>query len=254
MLKKIKRLIRKIISRRGFVLFRKDEQYIIDGLFYSKYLCDAKYSPWLGDQEFLNVHNKIKDYTLVDIYKCYELWQLVEKVNEIKKGVAIIEIGVWRGGSAGIIAKKLSILNSNNKLYLADTFTGVVKASDKDFFYKGGEHKDTTKDIVENLLNETINYKNYEILTGIFPEETSINIPNKESFGLCHIDVDVYDSAKGIVEWIWDKMIIGGMIVFDDYGFESCTGIPKYVEELRSNPNCILIHNLNGHAIIIKIK
>ena len=251
---KMKKLLRKIITRLGYVIFRKENQYRIDELYYSNFLNNAKYSPWLGDDLFLKVYNDIKDNTLVDIYKCYELWQLAEKVIEINKDASIIEIGVWRGGSAGIMAQKLSIINSTSILYLADTFSGVVKATEKDFYYKGGEHKDTSKDIVEDLLNNVIKYKNYKILTGIFPDETSKFIPEKELFGLCHIDVDVYDSAKDIVNWIWDRMVIGGMIVFDDYGFESCTGITRYVEEMRNNSDRIIIHNLNGHAIVIKIK
>jgi O-methyltransferase len=64
--------------------------------------------------------------------------------------------------------------------------------------------------------------------------------------------VDVYDSAKDIVEWIFPKLTIGGIIVFDDYGFHFCTGVTRLVEEYRNHPDKIIIHNLNGHALLIK--
>jgi O-methyltransferase len=69
----------------------------------------------------------------------------------------------------------------------------------------------------------------------------------------CHIDVDVYQSAKDIVDWIWDKLVVGGIIVFDDYGFPTCTGVTKYVNEQDGKPDRLIIYNINGHAIMIKI-
>jgi O-methyltransferase len=250
----IKKLLRKIIENNGYILLKKDNVYSIDELYYSNFINNAKYSPWLGDNKFNEIYQRIKEHTLVDRFKCYELWQLAEKTAELDSDCAIIEIGVWRGGSAAILSGKLALINRNLKIYLADTFKGVVKTSEKDYYYKGSEHNDTNPGIVEELLNNVIRYSNYKILQGIFPEESAHLIPEGVKFGLCHIDVDVYSSAKDIVEWIWDKMIIGGMIIFDDYGFESCTGITRYVEELRDLPDRILIHNLNGHAILIKIK
>ncbi|MBK7432753.1 MAG: hypothetical protein IPI66_01930 [Chitinophagaceae bacterium] len=49
-------------------------------------------------------------------------------------------------------------------------------------------------------------------------------------------------------------MIIGGVVVFDDYGFHTCTGVTKLVEEYRKHADRVIIHNLNGHALMIKLK
>jgi O-methyltransferase len=55
------------------------------------------------------------------------------------------------------------------------------------------------------------------------------------------------------VDWIWDKMVPGGIIVYDDYGFDGCQGITNCVEEQRLCDDRLVIHNLNGHAIILKL-
>ncbi|MEO2017429.1 MAG: TylF/MycF/NovP-related O-methyltransferase, partial [Fuerstiella sp.] len=68
-----------------------------------------------------------------------------------------------------------------------------------------------------------------------------------------HIDVDVYQSAKEVSEWVWDRLVPGGIIVYDDYGFQACDGILKFVEEQRHLKDRIVLHNLNGHAVVIKI-
>jgi O-methyltransferase len=136
---------------------------------------------------------------------------------------------------------------------MADTFTGVAKAGEKDAFYAGGEHHDTSQPIVEALLQNTSRYPCYKILKGIFPDDTGHLIPASERFGLCHIDVDVYSSAKDVLEWVWDKLIPGGVVVFDDYGFHSCTGVTTLVEEYRHRTDRLIVHNLNGHALMIKL-
>jgi len=255
----IKKLIRTLFNNTGIYIgkrptFKGKANFSIDGLYYGYSFPSANYAPWEGDTPFMNIYNQIKANTLVDIYRCYELWQLVQKMHTLDPGAAILEVGVWRGGTAGIMAKQLSILKSSTTLYLADTFTGVAKAGANDSFYSGGEHNDTSQQIVEDVLKNKSQYPHYKILRGIFPEDTADEISGNEHFGICHIDVDVYDSAKDILEWVWDKMIIGGAVVFDDYGFHSCTGVTKLVEGYRSYPDRQVIHNLNGHAIMIKLK
>lgn len=255
----LKRIIRSVFNNTGIYIgkrptFKGRANFSIDGLHYGFCFPSANYTPWQGDPDFLNIYYQIKDNTLVDIYRCYELWQLVHKLNTLDPAAAILEVGVWRGGTAGIMSQQLTNLKSTATLYLADTFSGVAKAGEKDSFYKGGEHNDTSQYMVEDVLKNISKYLNYKILKGIFPDDTAHQIPADEQFGICHIDVDVYESAKDILEWVWNKLIPGGVVVFDDYGFHSCTGVTKLVEEYRYYPDRQIIHNLNGHAVMIKLK
>lgn len=249
----MKKLIINLLSKAGYQVINKSKiNFTVNDFQYEVITPYANYAPWLKDTEFWDIYQTIKNNTLVDKYRCYELWQLTEEIYAINPSASFLEVGVWKGGTAGILGKKLALLNSRVPLYLADTFTGIVKASEKDEFYNGGEHADTTYETVDTLMNGI--YSNYKILTGIFPNDTAHQISPNEKFGLCHIDVDVYQSAKDIVDWIWDRLIIGGMIVFDDYGFHTTTGVTIYVNEQKNMSDRVIIYNLNGHAVIIKIK
>ena len=204
----------------------------------------ASYSPWEGDEKFKELYSSVKENTLVDIYRCYELWSMVQSLGGVEGD--ILEVGVWRGGTGAILCKASE--GTSSKVYLADTFEGVVKATEEDTVYRGGEHSDTSEGIVKELLTK-LQANNYQILKGIFPDDfPSVKI---DKLRLCHIDVDTYLSAKQVFDYAWPKLQVGGMIVFDDYGFWTCEGVTKYVNSLDL-PNARKIHNLNGHGIIVK--
>jgi O-methyltransferase len=83
-----------------------------------------------------------------------------------------------------------------------------VKAGEEDPDYVGGEHADTSQRSIEEFLYGKLKLDNIEILTGIFPEETGGKVENLK-FRFCHIDVDVYQSAKDVTEWIWERLVLG---------------------------------------------
>ncbi len=209
----------------------------------------ATYAPWSQDEPFNEAYKIIKKYTLVDKLRCYELWQLVKETAKLDG--ALIEVGAWRGGSGALIAKQAKLCGIKDIVYLCDTFTGVVKAGERDSNYKGGEHADTSKQDVEEVLGKLM-LDNTLILVGIFPEETSKFITDN-IFRFCHIDVDVYQSAKDSLECVWPKLVTGGIVVFDDYGFQFSDGVTQFVNEERNKKDRLVIHNLNGHAILVKI-
>ncbi|AYJ87112.1 methyltransferase [Sphingomonas paeninsulae] len=180
--------------------------------------------------------------------RAYELWQLVEQAARLPGD--ILEVGVWRGGTGCIMAKRLQIVGSEAKVFMCDTFCGVVKAGEADTRYVGGEHADTSEEYVRNLA-ASFDVDNIEILTGIFPDDTAHQIEDRQ-FALCHIDVDVYESALHIFDWVWPRMPVGGIVVFDDYGFPACSGITQLVNEKRGMSGAVVMHNLNGHAVIVK--
>lgn len=208
----------------------------------------ATYSPWLKDAEFQKTHAAICNHTLVDIYRCYELWHLLTQTKDLAGDV--LEVGTWRGGTGCLLGRQADLMQIDASVYLCDTFEGVVKTGSSDANYSGGEHADTSFEVVTDLA-ASLNLKNIRILKGIFPEDTSAEIADRQ-FRFCHIDVDVYQSGKDILEWVWSRMPIGGVVVFDDFGFPSTTGITKLVHEYESLPDRVCVQNLNGHAVYVK--
>lgn len=227
----------------------------------------ANYRPWDVDDEFTRVYELVREYTMVDVYRLWTLWYIARQIagsrpdpgplspapagvddrGPVSPGLAgaALEIGSWRGGSGTVIARALAGTASSSpgepagdevptgagrRVILADTFAGVVKAGARDTYYKGGEHANTSVDAVRQLLARA-GVPHVELVSGVFPEERGEEIAEVR-FALCHIDVDVYQSAKDCFEWVWPRMVPGGVVVFDDFGFYGCEGVTAYVHEL----------------------
>lgn len=211
----------------------------------------ADYRPWDIDPEFSGFFRAVEAHTKVDIARCHELWELLGQCHHLEGDV--LEVGVWRGGTGALLAAGARRLwGDSRRVFLADTFRGVVKAGPKDDYYRGGEHADTSSGVVRELLG-SIGLSNAELLEGIFPEETGHLVADRR-FCFCHVDVDVYQSARDTVEWVWPRMPVGGVLVYDDYGFYGCEGVTALGREDRLREDSVFVHNLNGHGVLVKLR
>lgn len=204
----------------------------------------ASYAPWLDDPEFLRLHAAIAGATMVDVYRCHELYALVGQLSAVPGD--LVEVGVWRGGTAALIAAAAP----DRAIHLFDTFEGVAKADEAhDTLYAGGEHADTTVADVEALFARL--GLACTVSVGTFPDETGSALPPSVAFA--HIDVDTYSSARDAFAAIWPRVGPGGIVVFDDYGFWGCEGVTQAVHEIRDSvAQALLVHNLNGHGVLVR--
>lgn len=208
----------------------------------------ATYSPWLEDAAFVENHNLAVSNSLVDFYRMFELWGLVARTAHL--GGDILEVGVWRGGTGCMMAAQAKRVAPAARVILCDTFAGMVKVGEHDTYFRGGELSDTSVQTVADLAAR-MGLDNVEIRKGIFPDETATGLDDRR-FSLCHIDVDVYESATHVLDWVWPRLHAGGVVVFDDYGFQGCDGVTRLVNERAAQPGNVMLHNLNGHAVLVK--
>jgi O-methyltransferase len=212
----------------------------------------ANYTPWTADEPFQRIYKAVSSATQVDVARCYELWTLLPQTGHLPG--AVLEVGVWRGGTGALLAERARMSagssGTHSTVYLADTFRGVVKAGPKDDYYKGGEHADASREMVESLLGR-FNLDNWRLLEGIFPDETAEYVTD-DMIRFCHIDVDVYQSAKDTLDWVWPRLPVGGIVVYDDYGFYGCEGVTALGNEDLAKRDRVMMHNLNGHGVLVK--
>jgi O-methyltransferase len=209
----------------------------------------STYSPWLTDADFQRAYQTVRHHTLVDVWRCYELWQLLGEVKNVPGG--ILEVGVWRGGTGALMARRAELLGIDDAVFLCDTWEGVVNSGAIDTYYHDGEHSDTSLETVRELVDQRMGLGRVQVLKGIFPDETGQRVED-EVLRFVHIDVDVYQSAANTFAWAWSRLAVGGIVVFDDYGCPATPGVTQFVDAQRAGTDRLFLHNLNGHAILVK--
>ena len=205
-------------------------------------------APWQADESFQRVYGAVRRNTLVDVWRLYELWSLLGEVAQVPGSV--LEVGVWRGGSGALLAARADALGIGDPVFLCDTWAGVVTTGPLDIYYHDGKHDDTSRATVDALV-KALGLGRVELLEGTFPDEPRERISDR-TFRLEYIDVDVYQSAADVLEWVWPRLAPGAVAVFDDYGFPACPGVTRLVDEQRGKTDLPVLHNLNGHGIVIK--
>ena len=135
---------------------------------------------------------------------------------------SVAEIGVYKGGTAKILAESLPL----KSIHLFDTFAGMPETNPEFDIHEPGDFKDTSLESVQTLLSHC---DNVEFWPGKFPDST-VGLSDSK-FCLVHVDVDIYESTKAAIEFFWPKLVEGGIMVFDDYNAPRCPGTNKAVDE-----------------------
>lgn len=219
------------------------------------YVQSHRYSPALRTMPISSTWAEPSSFTLLDVSRAYSLWSYVRQTHRLA-GADIIEIGGWRGGISALMARCCQQSASTSLVYCCDTYDrkcGMVNATEKDLYRNGALMNGHLPDVedVERAC-ACVGVAPVQVLSGVFPDDTG-HLVHERRFRVCHIDVDVYVSAKDSFRFLWDRVVPGGVIVFDDYGFQDCPGLTEFVEEEFEGPDRIFTYNLNGQGVLTKL-
>jgi len=205
------------------------------------------FSPWLGTGDFAKYYAVAKPRTLVSVDRCYVLWVLLRQAAQIDGNVW--ECGVYRGGTAAMMAAILRDSNPSKSLVLFDTFEGMPQTDPAKDYHKQGEFGDTSAEAVKEYVSS---HGNCEIRKGYMPD--TFRGLESSQIAFVHIDVDIHRSILDSLQFVWPRLSVGGFIVFDDYGFPSCPGARFAVDEFFSGEASVPLCLHTGQAVVFKGK
>jgi len=197
---------------------------------------------WDSQNEFNALYEQIREYTVVSKNRLFMLCQLLRYANRLDGDIA--EVGVYKGGTAKLIAKTAK----NKNIYLFDTFSGIPQITTEIDFHKTKDFADTSLHSVKTLLRDCPNVTFYQ---GIFPDTASA-IENKQ-FSFVYIDVDLYRSVKDCLEFFYPRIARGGVMVIDDYDSWAWPGVKKAVLEFLTDKKEYPIITTEIQCAIIKL-
>jgi O-methyltransferase len=66
------------------------------------------------------------------------------------------------------------------------------------------------------------------------------------------VDADLYTSVRECCEFFWPRMVNGGVVVFDDYGFSNCPGAKKAIDEYFAKTTDKVVPLPTAQAFVVK--
>jgi len=210
-------------------------------------LAGVKIQPWFQDDHVVAFLRQGRGRSALTPEALYILIELLDYAADLPGNAA--EFGVWRGGSAVLLAKRLEQRAPDKVLHLLDTFQGCPETDpSKDNYYRKGDFADTSLAEVQEFLKDVSAQIKFHV--GLFQE--TVHEMADEIFCFAHVDCDIYSSVMYATEFVYPRMAVGGVIVYDDYGWEDCAGARLAVDEFYADKSAHPIYLPTSQCIIIK--
>jgi O-methyltransferase len=222
-------------------------------------------TPWQPDvtEQEKSILRIAKPFTMTSQARLIYLVRAVEYLVRHQIPGAIIECGVWRGGSMMAVAEALRQFgDTSRQLYLFDTFSGMSEPTEHD--RKAREAIDvrlkweqsldqngsswcyaSLEDVKTNLSRVDYPQQNMHFIKG--PVEQTLPQFTTPEIGILRLDTDWYESTKVELQRLYPGVVRYGVIILDDYG--SWEGAKQATDEFLAQLDApVLLNRIDATA------
>lgn len=187
------------------------------------------------------VIRKIAPFTMLGYAGLCQMVDAIDEMENKKLEGAVVEMGCWRGGCGALMAWRVKQHGSKRKVWLFDSFEGlpafgkeekehaaikgvVVVESDKtdEMLHPSGVMVASEKDV--DTLSSMLGIGDYLCVVKGWFQNTVPQLKEKiDKIAILRLDADLYMSTKYCLNELYDSVVKGGIIVFDDFdGWVGC--------------------------------
>lgn len=202
-------------------------------------------SPFLTKRkEFADRIGKQEIYDVVDHWPLFvgiktlartvEILDVFRSVVDVEGDIA--EFGSHKGSNLIYLAKLCQIygLKGKKKIHCFESFEGLTNFKPEDGVQDGNEGKyqgnlETLQQVIELFGYQDDIEIHQGFIENMLPPFLDQN-PDKK-FSFLYYDADLYEPCKVMLDLLHDKLSVGGVFVFDEYGLEEWPGETQAVDE-----------------------
>lgn len=211
--------------------------FIKDSRFAKSYAAAAATNPWQG-------------FTLQ--WRVYICCYFAELVKDLPGDY--VECGVNTGAYSRAVVDYIDFNKLNKTFYLLDTFEGFPEEQMSEDEKKagigmyGGKHY---KDVYAQV-QETFRDFRVKIIKGRVPQ----TLEECDTNSIAYLSIDMNAAAPEIAaaDFFWDKIVKGGVMILDDYGFPMHINQKLAFDEFAKRKGVSILSLPTGQGIIIKTK
>ena len=189
---------------------------------------DEPYMPFNQDEPYCSILNRARDRAVSMITKgqLFELIQFIEATKDVEGDV--VEYGSLYGGSGAVIVEAVRHFGEKS-IYLFDSFDGIPKSKYGLDHHWNGSFSDNSFSSVRDAFSDC---SNVEVIKGNILE-THKRLEGSLSFA--YIASDTLESGEILLEYIWPRLSVGGIVSVCDYGsYPNAIPLTMYVDRFFS--------------------
>lgn len=181
----------------------------------------------------------------------------------IQQGIkgCFVECGVAAGSQIGAMQQALIDSKEERTIYGFDSFEGIPYATKEDTEQPGigkvdysklgvlsttGISSHSMEDVLANFKLWQLPTNNLKLIKGWFQDTIKPESESIEEIAMLRLDGDLYESTKIPLQYLYEKVSKGGIIIIDDWNLDGCK---KAVKEFIHHKK---IKTYNEIAYVIK--
>ena len=165
----------------------------------------------------------VASYTAIPAQRLSALYWLAWGLRDLPG--AMVQTGVWNGGSAALMHYALESSGVFRNTYLFDSWQGMSAPTEQDehkthVYYDEiheGEWMVGSKAAVHHI-HDAQGLRGYNPIVGWLAQTLPPFIIGCPPLALLHIDVDFYEPTLLSLETFYHRVVPGGLVIIDDYG------------------------------------
>lgn len=249
---KIRPFIKRVLGKYGYRIVRVPEN---DGIYEFDGMISIHNHDFMADQNFIRAY--ARGVAAAEDYQWY--WRVHIGLWAAKTASRLegdfVECGVNRGFLSSSIMEALNWNSLNKTFYLLDTFGGLDRTPD------GASSNEATRNkkhiesgfYVTDSSSVRANFsewKNVRIIEGTVPK--TLHQIDAEKVAYAHLDMNAAAPEVAALEFLWERLVPGAIILLDDYAFYGYVEQKKAMDAAAARKSVAIASLPTGQGLIVK--